>query len=80
MTALDVQGNWFQNHVSVDRMLERNLSDWAGSRQIHCRMLDLPSGLQEVTGKIETLPGLRSSTSWRDAFCSERAQTEKMPD
>lgn len=63
VTALDVQVSLFpglpqQNLVFVDRLLETISPDWAGPKQIHSHMVDVAAGLLEVTGRLETLPGL----------------------
>ncbi|XP_065114356.1 ribosomal protein S6 kinase alpha-3 isoform X2 [Paramisgurnus dabryanus] len=39
-------------------MLKTDSPDWTGPRRIQCHMVDLQAGLQEVTERLETLPGL----------------------
>ncbi|XP_051737582.1 ribosomal protein S6 kinase alpha-3 isoform X1 [Ctenopharyngodon idella] len=39
-------------------MLETNSPDWTRLRQLHHHSIDLPTGLQEVTERLETLSGL----------------------
>lgn len=40
------------------RLLETISPDWAGPKQIRSHMVDVAAGLLEVTGRLETLPGL----------------------